>query len=156
VSEQGGQGGARVAGAGAGAGAGAASLWAKVLAPKPARGARGADARPTPHPSSVGATRGALFSPGGALCVTLFVCRDVTLFVRRDVKAPRYLSDKEQRAYLATAREAPLCREHREPAIQRTVLKPGPNIGRKFWVCPRPNGAVGDPTARCNFFQWVI
>ena len=48
--------------------------------------------------------------------------------------APKYLSQKEQRAFLATAGEAPLCPGHGEPAIQRLVQKEGPNRGRRFWV----------------------
>lgn len=50
------------------------------------------------------------------------------------VAPPKYLSQKEQKAFLATAAEAPLCPGHREPAIQRIVQKDGPNRGRRFWV----------------------
>lgn len=52
----------------------------------------------------------------------------------RSVAPPKYLSQKEQRAFLATASEAPLCPGHGEPAIQRLVQKGGPNRGRRFWV----------------------
>ena len=48
----------------------------------------------------------------------------------------------------------PLCK-HAEPAIQRTVVKPGTTLGRKFFVCARPEGAHGDPAARCDFFLWL-
>jgi DNA topoisomerase-3 len=37
-----------------------------------------------------------------------------------------------------------------ESAVQRTVLKEGPNIGRLFWVCPKPQGT----DARCDYFEW--
>ena len=59
---------------------------------------------------------------------------------------------------------APLCRNHSEPCRAWTVNKPGPNHGRKFWLCARPVGpgyeksgrAKGDvnPEYRCNFFLW--
>ncbi|SPO21221.1 related to APN2 - AP endonuclease, exonuclease III homolog [Ustilago trichophora] len=59
---------------------------------------------------------------------------------------------------------APLCRNHSEPCRAWTVNKPGPNHGRKFWLCNRPVGpgyeksgrAKGDvnPEFRCNFFLW--
>ncbi|KIS72201.1 DNA-(apurinic or apyrimidinic site) lyase APN2 [Mycosarcoma maydis] len=59
---------------------------------------------------------------------------------------------------------APLCRNHSEPCRAWTVNKPGPNHGRKFWLCNRPVGpgyeksgrAKGDvnPEYRCNFFVW--
>ncbi|XP_049272965.1 DNA-(apurinic or apyrimidinic site) endonuclease 2 isoform X2 [Rhipicephalus sanguineus] len=50
---------------------------------------------------------------------------------------------------------APLCKGHGERCVLRTVKKPGPNLGRQFFVCPRPEGHSSDPNARCNFFQWV-
>ncbi|XP_050027464.1 DNA-(apurinic or apyrimidinic site) endonuclease 2-like [Dermacentor andersoni] len=50
---------------------------------------------------------------------------------------------------------APLCKGHSERCVLRTVKKPGPNLGRQFFVCPRPEGHSSDPNARCNFFQWV-
>ena len=52
--------------------------------------------------------------------------------------APKYLSEKEQKAFLATAAEAPLCPGHGEPAIQRIVQKPGSNQGKRFWVSAQP------------------
>ncbi|XP_077541456.1 DNA-(apurinic or apyrimidinic site) endonuclease 2-like isoform X2 [Haemaphysalis longicornis] len=50
---------------------------------------------------------------------------------------------------------APICKGHSERCVLRTVKKPGPNLGRQFFVCPRPEGHSSDPSARCNFFQWV-
>lgn len=50
---------------------------------------------------------------------------------------------------------APVCKGHSERCLLRTVKKPGPNLGRQFFVCPRPEGHSSDPNARCNFFQWV-
>ncbi len=47
----------------------------------------------------------------------------------------------------------PLC-SHGERTVQRSVVKSGPSLGRKFYVCARPEGAKGDAGARCNFFMW--
>lgn len=49
----------------------------------------------------------------------------------------------------------PSCKVHREPCVLRTVKKEGPNMGRQFFVCARPQGHVSNPDARCNFFEWV-
>lgn len=48
----------------------------------------------------------------------------------------------------------PVCTGHKEPAVLRTVKKPGPNKNKKFYVCNRPDGSKNDPNGRCNFFQW--
>ncbi|XP_004478413.1 DNA-(apurinic or apyrimidinic site) endonuclease 2 [Dasypus novemcinctus] len=48
----------------------------------------------------------------------------------------------------------PLCRGHQEPCVMRTVKKPGPNLGRHFYICARPQGPPTDPSTRCNFFLW--
>ncbi|XP_053552004.1 DNA-(apurinic or apyrimidinic site) endonuclease 2 [Bombina bombina] len=49
----------------------------------------------------------------------------------------------------------PNCKVHGEPCVLRTVKKPGPNCGRQFYVCARPEGHSSNPQARCNFFLWV-
>ncbi|XP_056896633.1 DNA-(apurinic or apyrimidinic site) lyase 2 [Takifugu flavidus] len=49
----------------------------------------------------------------------------------------------------------PSCKVHGEPCALRTVKKEGPNMGRQFFVCARPQGHVSNPDARCNFFEWV-
>lgn len=51
--------------------------------------------------------------------------------------------------------QPPLCSAHNEPCVLRTVKKPGPNLGRQFFVCARPQGHTSNPQARCNFFAWV-
>ncbi|XP_011381692.1 DNA-(apurinic or apyrimidinic site) lyase 2 [Pteropus vampyrus] len=48
----------------------------------------------------------------------------------------------------------PLCKGHGEPCVMRTVKKPGPNLGRHFYMCARPRGPPTDPSSRCNFFLW--
>lgn len=50
---------------------------------------------------------------------------------------------------------APLCRGHDEPCVLRTVKKPGPNRGRQFWTCNRPEGHKTNREARCEYFVWV-
>ncbi|XP_048877805.1 DNA-(apurinic or apyrimidinic site) lyase 2 [Brienomyrus brachyistius] len=51
--------------------------------------------------------------------------------------------------------QPPLCKAHEEPCVLRTVKKAGPNLGRQFFVCSRPQGHASNPEARCNFFAWV-
>lgn len=51
--------------------------------------------------------------------------------------------------------QPPLCNAHSEPCVLRTVKKPGPNLGRQFFVCARPQGHASNPQARCSFFAWV-
>lgn len=51
--------------------------------------------------------------------------------------------------------QPPLCKSHNEPCVLRTVKKAGPNLGRQFFVCARPQGHASNPQARCNFFAWV-
>lgn len=49
----------------------------------------------------------------------------------------------------------PSCKAHGEPCVLRTVKKEGPNMGKQFFVCCRPQGHASNPEARCNFFAWV-
>ncbi|XP_060124787.1 DNA-(apurinic or apyrimidinic site) endonuclease 2 isoform X2 [Zootoca vivipara] len=49
----------------------------------------------------------------------------------------------------------PHCKAHGEPCVLRTVKKPGPNSGRRFYVCARPLGKPSDPRSRCDFFLWA-
>uniref|UniRef100_A0A0G4F2R8 DNA-(apurinic or apyrimidinic site) endonuclease 2 n=1 Tax=Chromera velia CCMP2878 TaxID=1169474 RepID=A0A0G4F2R8_9ALVE len=65
-----------------------------------------------------------------------------------------FLSPKERALYLETIHIAPLCKRHSEPCVRRKVLRQGPNKGRLFWVCARPDGKAGHPSARCDFFKW--
>lgn len=50
---------------------------------------------------------------------------------------------------------APSCKVHGEPCVLRTVKKEGPNMGKQFFVCARPQGHASNPEARCNFFAWI-
>uniref|UniRef100_A0A8C4EA37 DNA-(apurinic or apyrimidinic site) endonuclease n=1 Tax=Dicentrarchus labrax TaxID=13489 RepID=A0A8C4EA37_DICLA len=49
----------------------------------------------------------------------------------------------------------PSCKVHGEPCVLRTVKKEGPNMGKQFFVCARPQGHASNPEARCNYFAWV-
>ncbi|XP_031561252.1 DNA-(apurinic or apyrimidinic site) lyase 2-like [Actinia tenebrosa] len=50
---------------------------------------------------------------------------------------------------------APLCLGHNEPCVLRTVKKKGPNYGRQFHCCARPEGHYSNKEARCKFFKWI-
>ncbi|XP_023228123.1 DNA-(apurinic or apyrimidinic site) lyase 2-like [Centruroides sculpturatus] len=47
--------------------------------------------------------------------------------------------------------ESPLCKGHKEPCILRTVKKAGPNFGKQFFTCARPNGHPSNPEAHLYF-----
>jgi AP endonuclease-2 len=53
---------------------------------------------------------------------------------------------------ISSSMRAPCCTGHREPCVLRTVKKKGPNQGRQFYVCARPEGPP--PVGRCDHFQW--
>ncbi|XP_051949833.1 DNA-(apurinic or apyrimidinic site) endonuclease 2-like [Xyrauchen texanus] len=50
--------------------------------------------------------------------------------------------------------QPPLCKSQNEPCVLRlrAVKKAGPNLGRQFFVCARPQDNASNPQARCNFF----
>ncbi|XP_015767096.1 PREDICTED: DNA-(apurinic or apyrimidinic site) lyase 2-like [Acropora digitifera] len=56
---------------------------------------------------------------------------------------------------LTGPRPAPLCKGHKEPCVLRTVKVKGPNQGKQFYCCAKPQGHSSNPQARCNFFEWV-
>eukprot|EP00249_Psilotum_nudum_P004508 c18018_g1_i1 orf=1074-3002(-) len=53
------------------------------------------------------------------------------------------------------AHNNPLCQGHGEPCAVRVVKKPGPNLGRGFYVCARAKGPTSNQEANCNHFEWV-
>ncbi|XP_065350018.1 DNA-(apurinic or apyrimidinic site) endonuclease 2-like isoform X2 [Cloeon dipterum] len=72
------------------------------------------------------------------------------------VAAPRNAGVADAwRAMLSGPRPPPLCSGHKEPSVQRTVKKPGPNFNRLFYACARGEGHKDNPESRCNFFQWA-
>ncbi|XP_019172337.1 PREDICTED: DNA-(apurinic or apyrimidinic site) lyase 2 isoform X1 [Ipomoea nil] len=73
-------------------------------------------------------------------------------------------SDKEKRADALQEwqriqqfmqNSVPLCRGHKEPCVSRLVKKPGPNLGRRFYVCARAEGPASNPEANCGYFKWA-
>lgn len=56
---------------------------------------------------------------------------------------------------LTGPRPPPLCSGHKEPCVLRTVKIKGPNQGKQFYCCAKPQGHSSNPQARCNFFKWV-
>ncbi|CAM9683552.1 unnamed protein product, partial [Ascophyllum nodosum] len=46
--------------------------------------------------------------------------------------------------------DAPLCPGHNEECVLRTTRKEGPNQGRQFYCCPRP-----DRSEQCSIFVWL-
>ncbi|KAH8255587.1 hypothetical protein KR038_006834 [Drosophila bunnanda] len=63
-------------------------------------------------------------------------------------KRPRLDSAEWDRPSTGAAEpEAVLCTGCHQPARQHTVRKDGPNQGRQFYKCPKPN--------ECKFFQWA-
>uniref|UniRef100_A0A7S0BQ13 GRF-type domain-containing protein n=1 Tax=Rhodosorus marinus TaxID=101924 RepID=A0A7S0BQ13_9RHOD len=51
-------------------------------------------------------------------------------------------------------RQPPVCKKHGEKTVLREVKKEGPNKGRRFFVCNRPEGLPNNPKSRCNYFEW--
>lgn len=50
---------------------------------------------------------------------------------------------------------AALCSGHNEPCVLRTVKNKGPNHGKQFYCCARPQGHSTNQEARCKFFKWI-
>jgi len=65
---------------------------------------------------------------------------------------------KETWSKLFTKPAAPRCDGHEEPCITLLTKKPGRNVGRSFWMCPRPLGPSGakekNTQWRCQTFIW--
>ena len=68
------------------------------------------------------------------------------------------IESKETWSKLFTKPIAPLCEGHGEPCISLLTKKPGMNLGRSFWMCPRPLGPSGAKERktqwRCQTFIW--
>ena len=59
------------------------------------------------------------------------------------------------KSILTGPRPPPLCSGHKEPCVLRTVKVKGPNQGKQFYCCAKPQGHSSNPQARCNFFKWL-
>ena len=68
------------------------------------------------------------------------------------------VESKESWSKLFTKPTAPRCEGHDEPCISLLTKKPGMNLGRSFWICPRPLGPSGakekNTQWRCQTFIW--
>lgn len=68
------------------------------------------------------------------------------------------VESKESWSKLFTKPAAPRCEGHDEPCISLLTKKPGINLGRSFWMCPRPLGPSGakerNTQWRCQTFIW--
>ena len=68
------------------------------------------------------------------------------------------IMSKESWSRLFTKPAAPRCEGHDEPCITLLTKKPGMNLGRSFWMCPRPLGPSGakekNTQWRCQTFIW--
>lgn len=68
------------------------------------------------------------------------------------------IESKESWSKLFTKPMAPRCEGHGEPCIMLLTKKPGMNLGRSFWMCPRPLGPTGSKEKntqwRCQTFIW--
>ena len=68
------------------------------------------------------------------------------------------VESKESWSKLFTRPIAPRCEGHEEPCISLLTKKPGMNLGRSFWMCPRPLGPSGakekNTQWRCQTFIW--
>ena len=68
------------------------------------------------------------------------------------------VESKESWSKLFTKPAAPRCEGHGEPCISLLTKKSGMNLGRSFWMCPRPLGPSGakekNTQWRCQTFMW--
>jgi len=80
------------------------------------------------------------------------------------VRDPSQEMANQQWASIFTKKVPPLCDVHGLACIELVTKKPGPNVGRGFWICSKPVGPGYDngkrqkweinPEYRCNFFKW--
>jgi AP endonuclease-2 len=90
------------------------------------------------------------------------------------VRDPSQEMATQQWASIFTKKVPPLCDVHGLACIELVTKKPGPNVGRGFWICSKPVGPGYDngkskaqldslivtgqkweinPEYRCNFFK---
>ena len=80
------------------------------------------------------------------------------LSVRKTDNVHDAIESKESWSKLFTKPAAPRCEGHNEPCITLLTKKAGMNLGRSFWMCPRPLGPSGakekNTQWRCQTFIW--
>ena len=68
------------------------------------------------------------------------------------------VESKESWSKLFSKPVVPRCEGHNEPCVSLLTKKPGMNLGRSFWMCPRPLGPSGAKETntqwRCHTFIW--
>jgi AP endonuclease 2 len=69
------------------------------------------------------------------------ISADVEAFIAEasESKATQDVS-KSQWTSIFTKKGPPLCDAHGLPCIELVTKKPGPNLGRRFWICSKPVG----------------
>ena len=75
--------------------------------------------------------------------------------LRKDTEETKKAEVTFWKNVLKGPRPPPRCPGHNEPSVLRTVKIKGPNKGRQFYCCARPEGRSDNPEARCKFFKWV-
>ena len=104
-----------------------------------------------PHESTPGATSGIQSSATSPSTTRRTSTQD-----QETVHDP--IQSKESWSKLFTKPVAPRCEGHNEPCITLLTKKPGMNLGRSFWICPRPLGPSGakekNTQWRCQTFIW--
>jgi AP endonuclease-2 len=61
------------------------------------------------------------------------------------------INNVEKWGKIMASKSNPMC-IHGDVAIEKTVNKPGPNKGKRFFTCPRPVGP--GPENQCSFWEW--
>ena len=66
-------------------------------------------------------------------------------------------SASQQWTSIFTRKGPPLCDTHGLPCIELVTKKPGPNLGRKFWICSKPVGPGYDngKSRKLEFVRFV-
>jgi AP endonuclease 2 len=82
-----------------------------------------------------------------------------------DIRESAKAATSEEWASIFKPKGAPSCDVHGLPCIELATKKPGPNLGRRFWICSKPVGPGYDngkrqkreinPEFRCNYFKWA-
>ena len=59
-----------------------------------------------------------------------------------------------QALFQRASERVPNCR-HQEPCKKQTTKKAGPNQGKMFYSCARPEGPRSNREANCRYFKWA-
>jgi AP endonuclease 2 len=70
-------------------------------------------------------------------------------------KDPGTAAANEQWTSIFTKKGPPKCEAHGVPCIELVTKKPGPNLGRRFWICSKPVGP-GYDNGKSIFNKWKL